>query len=614
MEEGEILEVDITDYFPLEEQRQIDEIQTKLRRIISTLKNYFNSIGSDIDTFSSDHFEQSIKELDRAQQIYHMSRKMETARQLEITSSEITMNDLCIQISDQVNRITSIDQCLMQYKMITEQNQTERESLTESVENMKQQIGNLDELVQHLSSYHEASTNVLNEPMHDYAGDIKDMKDKIPELENTISRTRASLEALAKKLEELRKAKVKMQKKLAGRQETKVKLKKKIAQNVEEMMQDINAQRGNRQREEERENAKRTAADQLKAHIEELKKLCEQRDADMNEIKRKQSDKMAGGAAVESTLADTRKMTEDTKTEVNRLKECIDQKLKESTSHMQDLKDQQMSVSNELSSYKKRLAAQKQQKAESKKSIEALYEIRAIREKAIELMDSSETLGKEYETLKTTQVEVTDLEKIEALKEKQKASHATILESIEHESKELERLKTMISSFEARNERVQQRIKQTSKDIEDALRINPALYSPANPKPVGKKYRKQIIKDVKERSQERINVNQQIKRDIVNTQDKIEALQQTFGPKRAKIAEKRQFLDEYELRAEIETDFSLTERQREVLKSLIAFITSIRHETKVWQAADGFQVPGLLSSWQIVVDGAGADLKQKSRS
>ena len=172
----------------------------------------------------------------------------------------------------------------------------------------------------------------------------------------------------------------------------------------------------------------------------------------------------------------------------------------------------------------------------------------------------------------------------------------------------------MISSFEARNERVQQRIKQTSKDIEDALRINPALYSPANPKPVGKKYRKQIIYEVKERSQERINVNQQIKRDIVNTQDKIEALRQTFGPKRAKIAEKRQFLDEYELRAEIETDFSLSERQREVLKSLIAFIISIRHEAKVWQTADGFQVPGLLSSWQIVVDGAGADLKQKSRS
>lgn len=613
MAEEEILEIDITDFFPLEEQKEIDEIQMRLRRIISTLKSYFNSIGSDIDSFSSADFERSVKELDRAQQIYHMSRKMETARQLEITSSEITMNDLCVQISDQVNRIASIDQCMVQYKMIMEQNQTERESLSETIESMEHQIENHKELLDQLSSYHKASTDSLNEPKHDYAGDIRSIREKIPELEKTIKMTKASIEALLTRLKDTSSAKQKAQKKLNGRQETKKKLKKKIAENVNELMQDIKTQSLQREKEQDREKARRTAIDELKARIKELTKACQQKDSDMAGLKQRQTEKTQGSSVLENTLRETRKMAEETKGETSRLTDIIEQKLKESSSHIQELKDQQMSVSNELSSYKKRLATQKQQKAESKKSIEALYEIRAIRERELELIDSSENLGKEYETLKNTEIEVTEMEKIEALKEKQKASHATIMSSIDFENKEIERLKTMIASFEARNDRVQERINRTQKDIDDALRINPALYSPANPKPVGKKYRKQIIKDVKERSQVRADQNAQIKRDIVNTQDKIAALQQSFGPKREKLAEKRQFLDEYEMRAEIETDFSLSERQRTVLKSILSLTNSIRHEFKVWQTADGFQVPGLLSSWEIVVNSTTTDLKQKGR-
>jgi hypothetical protein len=182
--------------------------------------------------------------------------------------------------------------------------------------------------------------------------------------------------------------------------------------------------------------------------------------------------------------------------------------------------------------------------------------------------------------------------------------HTLTLDALEGERVQIESLVGMIRHVRLRKAEIARNQEAVGKHIRAALRIDPGLYSPTNPRSIGQRNQKDIVRDLRARKAARTDRSVGLQSEIRRNEARLAGLEELLMDRRDKIGRRRTDLTETELRA------GLDESRRFALKSVASFARSIRREIDSWKTDEGRQPESLLESWQLSLEAHGEDLRR----
>jgi chromosome segregation ATPase len=590
-------------FFGLEDdQRKLNSIQSQLRTVIRQKKAYVSDIGSNIESFSLPEFETEMQELDSAQKLYEASRKLEIRRDQDLSALETSQTELMEDLSVETSQLAALEQSLRECTFTASQLTPQRETLESQIQHLNGQIVSLNELSSKLSTYYTSFSGASFEIPDDIPSEIENVREAIPGVVSEISRMKAIIadhhdlhQSIKFNFKQIAKDGKAVEMKIALRRHEKDaeirRERERLAKGLQQLKAAEDAQAA-------LEIMKGTRIETRQAVYDRIQETKANRAA----VLESQKSAKARGSSLESQIETEQTEIAEWAKRLAQHQEKIAQKCSRVEASRDSVLSETSTVSGEIDSTRTEIGSERRKKSDYRQMKKLIFDLVSLWQDIGVQYDDLEKLNRQFHALHESELDQPEVNEPEP-------DHSLSLEVLENEKAQIEGLVKMIQHMHSRKAKIAKKQEAALKEIGAVLRINPELYSPSNPRSIGRRNQKEIVRDLRARKTARMNVLETLQSEISRKAAKFASLEERLPDRRDKVSRKRDALLETEMRAGIETNFELDGNQRFALRSVLSLIRSIRREIQYWSKNESPQARSLLESWKICLDASVEEFK-----